>query len=225
MARRNQFMDMKEQLETLQQNFANSIWTPLCEIMRQKGSDKSTYHNYTKVYDALFHSMKDSAEHVLEIGIGTNNTDVLSNMGVSGTPGASLRGWREYFTKAHIWGCDVDKRILFQEDRITTFFLDQLQDDLDSYIPEEDLLFDIIIDDGLHDPAVNFFTLRKLWKRLKPGGYYIVEDLLKTNQLISLYSQWNADIMSEMSGYDYVYLDLPGTAKPDNVLFVIRKKS
>lgn len=218
---------MKEQLETLKSNLNNDVWTPLCEIMKQRGSDKSTIHNYTKAYDSLFHPMIDSAEHVLEIGIGTNNTDVLSNMGVGGVPGASLRGWRDYFSKAHIWGCDIDKRVLFQEDRITTFFLDQLQDDLVQFIPDwenEPVMFDIIIDDGLHDPAVNFFTLRKLWKTLKPGGYYIIEDLLKANQLITLYNPWNPELMPEMSGYDFVFLDLPGTRKPDNVLFVIKKK-
>ena len=32
---------------------------------------------------------------VLELGLGSNNPDVPSNMGVFGVPGASHRGWRE----------------------------------------------------------------------------------------------------------------------------------
>jgi SAM-dependent methyltransferase len=215
---------MKTELEVVSTNVSNNVWTPLCHIMQKYNSDKSTIHNYTKVYDALFSPIKGTAENVLEIGIGTNNTDVPSSMGINGTPGASLRGWREFFDKAHIWGCDVDKRILFEEDRISTFFLDQLQEDVEGYLPK-DILFDVIIDDGLHDHAVNFFVLRKLFKRLKPGGYYIIEDLLRNQQMTFLFSQWDEERMPELKDYKWVYLDLPGTHKPDNVLFVIQKKA
>ena len=213
---------MKHLLEKAHLNVEKNITTELCSIMKTRGSDKSTIHNYTKIYNELFSEIKDSAEDILEIGIGTNNTDVLSSMGIYGIPGASLRGWRDFFVNAHIWGCDVDKRILFEEDRISTFFLDQLQDNLDSYLPKEKQ-FDIIIDDGLHDHAVNFFVLRKLFKRLKPGGFYVIEDLLRGQQLSQLYSHWNPNLMPEIEEYQWVYLDIPGTGKPDNVLFILQK--
>lgn len=213
---------MNKEVEKINENLRTDTWTDLCQLMKDYNSDKSTIHNYTKAYQALFSDIKLSVENVLEIGIGTNNTDVLSSMGPGGTPGASLRGWRDYFPNAQIWGCDVDKRILFEEERITTFYLDQLQDDLIAFLPDE-TMFDVIIDDGLHDHAVNFFVLRKLFKILKPGGYYIIEDLLKGQQLTSLFSNWNPEIMPELKDYSWVYLDIPGTHKPDNVLFVIKK--
>lgn len=214
---------LSKKLQEAQSNVQGNIWTELCDIMNLYKSDKSNFHNYTKVYSALFSDLKESAEDVLEIGIGTNNTDVVSNMGVNGTPGASLRGWREYFKKAHIWGCDVDKRILFEDDRISTFFLDQLQDNVEEFLPE-DKQFDVIIDDGLHDHAVNFFVLRKLFKRLKPGGYYIIEDLVKHNQLNFLFKNWDPNRMPELKDYEWVYLDIPGGSPYDNALFVITKK-
>ena len=38
---------------------------------------------------------------------------------------ASLYMWQEYFPNAEIFGADVDKRILFNEGRIKTYFVDQ----------------------------------------------------------------------------------------------------
>jgi hypothetical protein len=215
---------MIQQIEQANNNIKHNTWTPLCEIMKIHGSDKSTIHNYTKVYNELFLPIKSSATDILEIGIGTNNAAVLSNMGADGKPGASLRGWRDFFDTAHIWGCDVDRGCLFKEEGIDTFFLDQLQDNLNDYLPA-DKQFDVIIDDGLHDHATNFFTLRKLFHRVKPGGIYIIEDLLRGQQLTCLFENWNPAIMPEMEigTYTWEYLDLPGTYKPDNVLFVIRK--
>ena len=43
-----------------------------------------------------------------------------------GKPGASLRVWRDYFPNAIIYGADIDKDILFAEERIKTFYIDQL---------------------------------------------------------------------------------------------------
>ena len=55
--------------------------------------------------------------NIFEVGLGTNNVDVPSNMGKDGKPGASLRAWRDYFPNA-----DIDTRILFKEDKIQTFY-------------------------------------------------------------------------------------------------------
>ena len=53
--------------------------------------------------------------------MGTNDTNVLSNMGPEGKPLASLRAWRDYFQNANIYGADIDKNILKDEDRIKMF--------------------------------------------------------------------------------------------------------
>ena len=49
--------------------------------------------------------------------------------GVDGKPLASLRAWRDYFKNAKIFGADVDKDCLFNEDRIKTFYVDQSDKD------------------------------------------------------------------------------------------------
>jgi hypothetical protein len=66
---------------------------------------------------------------VFECGVGTNNPNITSNMGVNGQPGASLRVWRDYFQNAEVFGADIDRGILFEEQRIRTFYVDQTNKD------------------------------------------------------------------------------------------------
>ena len=59
-------------------------------LFNKFGSDKSTAHNYHHLYGEILKN-RDDISYVLEIGLGTNNLDVVSNMGTQGKPGASLR--------------------------------------------------------------------------------------------------------------------------------------
>jgi hypothetical protein len=97
----------------------------LCEIMKNCGSDKSTFHNYTKIYTELFKNLVNENINLFELGIGTNNTSFECNMGLNGKPGASLRGWKEFFPNSKIYSADIDKSILFQDNDISTFYCDQ----------------------------------------------------------------------------------------------------
>ena len=154
----------------------------LCDIMKRFGSDKSTFHNYTKIYTELFKSLIDDQINFFELGIGTTSSDFSCNMGPNGHPGASLRGWKEYFPKANIYSADIDARILFEEDRIQTFYCDQtdpksIKEMWGSSILK-DVNFDIMIDDGWHQYLPNLTFFENSIHKLKRGGYYIIEDLL-----------------------------------------------
>jgi SAM-dependent methyltransferase len=155
--------------------------TEMCKTFAEHGSDKSTWHNYTNFYDALFQNfgLKDKEVNFFELGLGTNNTSIKSNMGANGKPGASMRAFAEYFPKGKIFGADIDKDILFQTDRIKTFYCDQTDPeiirDMWSKIPEE---FDIIIDDGLHEAHANITFFANSFHKLKKGGIFIIEDIL-----------------------------------------------
>ena len=46
---------------------------------------------------------------LIECGLGTNNINFKSSMGINGKPGASLRMWRDFFPSARIIGVDIDK--------------------------------------------------------------------------------------------------------------------
>src|SRR5437870_4662385 len=155
--------------------------TKVCRVMTKYGSDKGRAHNYTTVYSALFKGCYDQPLRILELGLGTNNPDLPSNMGVFGVPGASLRGWRELFPHALVYGADIDRGILFQEDRIKTFHCDQLDRlsvrELWSH-PDLQAGVDIIIDDGLHTFEANVSFLEGSLDHLRPGGIYVCEDIM-----------------------------------------------
>ena len=198
-------------------NLSNA--TGLCHIMKKYGSDKGLgWHNYTLIYDKLFNKFIDKNISIFEVGLGTNNTDVPSNMGPNGKPGASLYGWREYFKNANVYGADVDTRILFESDNIKTYFVDQLNkdtiDNLWSKIPVE---FDIIIDDGLHTFEANMNFLENSFHKLKEGGIYIIEDIFESKKQ-------EFDDKLKNSGYTYQILSIPNPSNNfDNVLGIIYK--
>lgn len=154
--------------------------TKLCDIMTKFGSDKgNNWHNYTSLYDLIF---TKKSVNLFELGLGTNDVTVPSNMGSNGKPGASLYGWREYFLDGNIYGADIDKKILFQSDRIKTYYCDQTNPesikDLWNNPDLKDIQFDIIIDDGLHTFSANKCFLENSIHKLKDGGIYIIEDVL-----------------------------------------------
>jgi hypothetical protein len=141
------------------------------------GSDKSTYHDYHHAYGSIL-ADPDSVTDLLEVGLGTNNPEVVSNMSREGRPGASLFAYRDFLPNARIYGADIDRDILFEDERISTFFVDQTSprsfDPIAAALPQE---FDLIIDDGLHSPNANIATMAFALGKLKKGGWFVVEDI------------------------------------------------
>lgn len=175
--------------------------TELCTIMQRYGSDKGLgHHNYTTLYTPMLKHLKKQADvNVFELGIGTNNPDLPSSMGVGGMPGASLRGWAQWLPYASVVGADIDKNILFKTDRITTYFVDQRDESTIQNLWDQeatkDVLFDLILDDGLHEYVANDTFLTHSHHKVKPGGLYIVEDIMPNDvaffqAALSRYLQW-----------------------------------
>ena len=149
----------------------------LRELMDKYGSDKGSHHGYHEIYAAIL-SDRESIEGVLEVGLGTNHEDVVSNMGLAGKPGASLRAFRDFLPNSIIFGADIDRRVLFSEERIKTFWVDQTSDDsldlLATMVPQG---LDLVIDDGLHSPHANLKTLALGLRVIRKGGWIVVEDI------------------------------------------------
>lgn len=145
-------------------------------LLNHYGSDK-VHHGYHLLYSKILRN-KDDIGRILEVGIGTNNEDTVSHMTSAGRPGASLRAFRDFCPNAHVFGADVDRRILFQDDRISTFWVDQLSSEslseLKKSIPGD---FDLVIDDGLHSPDANISTLILGLALVKVGGWIVIEDI------------------------------------------------
>lgn len=170
--------------------FAPNHYTELCEIMARHGSDKGGYrgigrHNYTPYYHRLFGGIRHTASAVFEFGIGSTRADIKHTMGPNGTPGASLRGWREYFPNANIYSADIDPNILEPEYRIFKFLCDQTDPASIEKLwqaPElKDVSFDIIIEDGLHVYEAQSLFMEKSLAKVKAGGIYVCEDIPDTD--------------------------------------------
>jgi hypothetical protein len=171
---------LEEKVNRLQLSLSSQLMEKdLDHLITHYGSDKHV-NKYTPIYHALFKNMRDKPITMLEVGIGTLIPDVQCTMqGFSQPgykPGGSLRAWRDYFPKGRFYGADIQYDTQFSEDRIKTFISDSTnRTELDTNLGN--LMFDIIIDDGCHFDGYQVMTLENLWHRVKPGGFYIVEDL------------------------------------------------
>ena len=210
-------------------NFSIDVATILCVIMRNNSSDKGhpnqdmAWHNYTLVYTELFNKMKP--KRIFEMGLGSNNLSIPSNMGPNGRPGASLYGWSEYFPEAKVYGADIDYECLFSTEKIKTFYCDQLKpSSIKNLWNQYELLdgFDIMIDDGLHsvESIITFFE--NSIHKLNVGGYYCIEDI-KTEDL----QMWEHELIKwkvKYIGLNIGLFKINNKLNPnDNNMIIIRR--
>jgi hypothetical protein len=148
-------------------------------LFKKYGSDKATVHDYHIVYHNYLKPIQTKPLRVLEIGLGTNNTTIESNMGSDGKPGASVRAFRDFLLNSQIYGGDIDRSILFTDERISTFYIDQTDLDLMLNLKNSPKLspFDLIIDDGLHNTEASIKTFIFAKDMLVRGGIFICEDI------------------------------------------------
>lgn len=220
--------------QIMQQFVADKLYevpTPLCEILARHGSDKSTSHNYATLYYRLFNDIRNQPLNVFEVGLGTNNTSIPSNMGPGGIPGASLRGWREFFPNAQIYGADIDSGCLFQEERIKTYFTDQ-QDPttIQEMWCNPDLAgieIDILLDDGLHNYNANRCFFENSFHKVRKGGIYILEDIYHTYE--ENVHRWFEELIDTSAASFVTTIKLPiyndyyNGWTPDNCLGIVVK--
>jgi SAM-dependent methyltransferase len=205
--------------------------TKLCEIMGRNKSDKgdvdisNSWHNYTTFYYSIFKNLNENKLRVFELGLGTNNINIPSNMGINGRPGASLYGWSEFFPNSDIFGADIDTNILFNTDKIKTFYCDQTNPEIIKKMWDEPNLqdnFDIIIEDGLHTFNANICFFENSIHKLKPNGYFIIEDILNTEEylFINKIKEWETQYKNCL----FTLLKIPSNCNIyDNTLLVVFK--
>lgn len=144
----------------------------LSALANKYASDKGTiapsvgHHgprlHFTTVYNTYMELMRDRDINFLEIGIGS---------------GPSLKMWPEYFSKAKIHAIDIVKSKQHDTNRVTTYIANQTKrEDLQSVVDAAGE-FDIIIDDGGHMMGQQQISLGYMFKHLKSGGLYFIEDL------------------------------------------------
>jgi hypothetical protein len=178
----------KEGIEEIIKNFLENKKyenkTELCDIMNSFGSDKGNgWHNYTTLYYEILKSRRNDELNIFELGLGTNNIYVPSNMGIDGKPCASLYGWKKLFKNSKVFGADIDRDILIYTQDIKTYYCDQLNpkiiNEMYNNSDLKNIYFDLIIEDGLHTFDANMSFIRNSLHKLKPNGIYITEDICK----------------------------------------------
>lgn len=127
------------------------------EIAKEIGSDKFTddyAHRYFHFYEREMAGIKP--ERIVEIGV---------------QKGLSLKFWKRVFPQAEVIGVDVDPTV--SVDGFKVVIADQAEDGAFDWLDWAD----VIIDDGGHTMRQQVKTWNALWKKLRPGGVYVVEDL------------------------------------------------
>ena len=154
-------------------------------------------------FQQLFHSSDKTFRHGYHWFYGRHlsryrSKEDLAILEIGGRRGDSAIAWTEYFGQhAKIdmityggkgdklkfenptIGCKRDGNGAQGCGQIHMFYCDQsdvkkLQSDVVTHRPDG---WDIVIDDGSHVPAHNVISFEALWKNLRPGGIYVVEDI------------------------------------------------
>lgn len=163
----------------------NKNKTELCILFENYKSDKcpAINHTYSPLYFDLLSEIKYSATNVLEIGIGNINL-MKGIVGEDYSAGASIRAWRDFFPNAMIYTVDILEDVLFEEDRIKSYQMDQSShESINKFLEiistnnNNPIDFDFIIDDGSHKIDHMIISAYEFSKSLKSGGIYIIEDV------------------------------------------------
>jgi hypothetical protein len=202
----------------------------LKDIFRKYRCDKKD-HMYYEVYEKWFENKKNEPLNILEIGI---------------FKGVSMDAWREYLPNANIFGIDVFTRLKPEEvpalkkDRVHWLKSDSTKNSVQSAIKEKwgDVIFDVIIDDGLHTPEANANTFENLIPLLKDDGVFYIEDIwpldIMTDQewkhswMARNKAKYNMDkwkvFENALVGYNVERIDLrKESAIPDSYIFKVTK--
>lgn len=134
------------------------------EISLGYKSDKgAVYHNYLEIYEKYFSKYRTTLDTFLEIGLWE---------------GESIRMWRDYFEVGKLVGADILDLSHVKLPETQIHLCDQSdRTQLENLVANTYNQYDIIIDDGGHMMHQQQITLGVMFKYLKPGGVFVIEDL------------------------------------------------
>lgn len=177
------------------------------------GTDKSSlYHDYLDFYERFLAPLRLEPLSILEIGVWY---------------GASLSMWAEYFPRSRIVGVDIAPQIhKHPNPRATIEIADQANVAHLARLGQTYGPFDLIIDDGSHMWDHQITSLRYLLPFVKPGGFYILEDLDTSygshiDQYRGKSSLSAADYLKSLCDYMVADLVVDVAGEPDALILVV----
>ena len=179
-------------------------------------TDKNTTHSYIDLYESLFSKKKDSATHILEIGIGQEPHQ----------NGGSIKMWADYFTNANVYAVDIN-HLNDVNTNITKHPRIHLLTSQDAYSPifvrskliDKNIKFDIMLDDGPHTlrSMVSFIVLYS--NVLKEDGILAIEDVQDMSWIDTLRHVTPTELKPFIEVYDRRSIK----GRYDDIVFVINK--
>ena len=148
----------------------------LTYLADSSGSDKGfSKHLYTTIYQEFIDPLK--VKHLLEIGLLCHADQRALGGGNKFNKAPSLDMWCKYLPNTEIFGFDIQDfteaegcwKAFIQGDQSSRKDLAKILNLQNS--------FDVIIDDALHASKHQQITFSYLFKNVKSGGLYIIEDL------------------------------------------------
>jgi predicted O-methyltransferase YrrM len=200
----------------------------LCILGAAAGTDKSPLiphgktvhrHAYTTPYSLLFESFRHKPIKFAEIGV---------------LEGASLIAWSSYFSKAKIYGFDINN-LAFPQIQSKGFPIENLSE-MDasnaesiktslSKFTQDGELYDVILDDASHLIEHQVEVIRNAIHFLKRGGILIIEDI-RRDISTDPYQKVFEEIKHLVSFHTFILCDHPNTHSPgwnnDKLLVIYR---
>ena len=210
----------------------SAMATDLCEIMGRHGSEKghgeieASWHCSTLVYHRIFGGRRNSVRNVAEIGLSVPGPEKLVPGSEPSRPGASLRGWEEYFPSAQVLGFDADRGLLYSGGRVRSIQLPGMDTNSVSKALSSPWVagkeFDLMVENTGGPLAGRLDMAVLCTRRIAAGGAYVIdsvdiEDARKFD--FGARKDWEA----ALPGYDIeVFLNFWRVA--DNSSIVIRRR-
>jgi len=148
----------------------------LVELIDNSLTDKNTCHSYINTYEHLFSSKKNDNNNILEIGIGEPKENKEN--------GGSIKLWHDYFQNSTIYGLDIHdiskiNDSIKNKDRIKLFTSVDAYDTtfIKSTFVDNNIKFDILIDDGPHTLESMIFFVKHYLPLLNEKGILVIEDI------------------------------------------------
>ena len=174
--------------------------TPLCKLAYKYATDKCPKlgHTYTPYYYKLFKDRRNKVKKVVEMGVGRYldyKGKPIEDRLPRYKPGASLRMWRDFFPNATVYGADIMKSVLFQEDRIKTSYCDERKGShIKRWIKSIGRDIDIFIDDGSHLLDRQIYLAQVVMGLVDEGIIYVIEDAKYPKALLAELSNFDCEL-------------------------------
>ncbi len=121
-------------------------------------------HGYAKIYEKYLKEQKEKNLNIIELGSFYGNASAAFYF---------------YFKNSQIYSADINPDMyLYRSKRLINFFTDtSSRASIEKNIIKKNIQFDLIIEDASHMLKDQIISLFILFKNLKSGGFFIVEEI------------------------------------------------